>query len=348
MQEMESRDPNPVHAMRVGFATGYDPGMGVREMAAFIRTAEDRGYHIGFFSETNHLMRDGVSATAAFGLATEHIMLGFTQIVRLRSPVVMAQTVATLDELSGGRIVLCPGACTRGQALNHSLDEVDPARALIEWVEAMRLLLTGQKVTYAGRFVRLDSVGINWTPVRPRVPFWIAAMSRTGLRIAGLLADGVLLNAVCSSEYSANAVRILKAAVQEAGREWDQFEVAQIVNCSVEDGHDAAVDAIRWEVASKFNPARPHSQIGPRKRVGEPHVREEDLPMLAAAYARGGREGLIRAIPASWIEGLTASGTPDEVVHRVQQYRNAGVTLPILRPAARHQADRVIELFAQR
>ncbi len=333
--------------MRVGFATGYDPRMGVREMATFIRKAEDRGYDIGFFSETNHLMRDGVTAMAAFSLATERMALGFTQIVRLRSPVVMAQTVATLDELCGGRLVLCPGACTWGQALNHSLDDRDPPRALIEWVEVMRLLLTGRKVTYSGQFIHLDGVGINWSPVRPMVPFWIAAMSRTGLRIAGRLADGVLLNAVCSPEYSANAVRILREAMEEAGRPWGQFEITQIVNCSVEDDHDAAIDAIRWEVASKFNPARPHSQIGPRKRVGEPHIHEADLPVLAEAYARGGREGLNKAIPASWVEGLTASGTPDEVVRRVQQYRDAGVTLPILRPAAAHQAERLIELFAQ-
>ena len=59
-------------------------------------------------------------------------------------------------------------------------------------------------------------------------------------------------------------------------------------------------------------------------------------------------EGLARAIPPSWIEGLTASGTPDEVVQRVERYREAGVTLPILRPAARHQTSRVIDLFAPR
>ena len=46
--------------------------------------------------------------------------------------------------------------------------------------------------------------------------------------------------------------------------------------------------------------------------------------------------------------GLTASGTPDEVVQRVERYREAGVTLPILRPAARHQTPRVIDLFAPR
>ncbi|HYM69898.1 MAG TPA: LLM class flavin-dependent oxidoreductase [bacterium] len=334
--------------MRIGFATGYDAAMGVREMADRVRRAEERGYDIGFFSETNNVMRDGVSAIAAFGLATRRITLGFTQIVRLRSPVVMAQTAATLDELTGGRLVLCPGACTHSQAVTHGLDDLDPPRALVEWVDAIRLLLSGERVSYAGEIVRLNGTRIGWTPARRRVPIWIAAMSRTGLRLAARIGDGVLLNAVSSPEYAANAVAILKDAVREAGRAWETFEVAEIVNCSVEDDHDAAVDAVRWEVASKFNPAKPSSQVGPRKRVGEPHIREEDLPMLAEAYERGGVEALIRAFPAAWIEGLTATGTPDEVVCRVQRYRDAGVTLPILRPAARHQADRVIDLFAPR
>jgi len=324
--------------------------MGVREMADYVRRAEDRGYDIAFFSETNNLLRDGVTAMAAFGLATRRIALGFTQIVRLRSPVVMAQTAATLDELTGGRLVLCPGACTHNQAVTHGLDldSLDPPRALVEWVEAIRLLLAGERVTYHGEIVRLDGVRLNWAPVRRAVPIWIAAMSRTGLRLAARHADGVLLNAVSSPEYAANAVAILREAVRAAGRAWETFEVAGIINCSVEDDHDAAVDAVRWEVASKFNPAKPSSQIGPRKRVGEPHIREEDLPLLAEAHARGGVDGLIEAFPSSWVEGLTASGTPDEVARRVQRYRDAGVTLPILRPAARHQADRLIELFAPR
>lgn len=333
---------------RVGLATGYEPKMGVREAADWMRSAEEVGFDLGFFSETANLMRDGVTAMAAFGLATQRIRLGFTQIVRLRSPVVMAQTAATLDELTGGRLILCPGACTRNQARLHALEDRDPAQALTEWVEAIRLLLTGEKITYQGEFIRLAGVGLNWRPVRARVPIWIAATSRTGLRLAGRIGDGAILNAVSSPAYSSNAVRILKQAVDEAGKDWAIFEVAQIINCSIEPDHDAAIDAIRWEVASKFNPAKAFAQVGPRRRVGEPHIREEDLPLLASAYEKGGMEGLIQAFPTSWVEGMTASGTPAEVVRRVAQYRAAGVTLPILRPAAGRQTERLLALFAPR
>ena len=58
-------------------------------------------------------------------------------------------------------------------------------------------------------------------------------------------------------------------------------------------------------------------------------------------------DGLIKAIPDSYVEGMTASGTPNEVQKRVQQYRDAGVQIPLLRPAAAHQTQRLLDLFAQ-
>lgn len=331
---------------RVGLALGYDPSMGIREMADLMQQAEDRGFEGGFFSETINLVRDSVSALAAFGLATRTLTLGTTQIVRLRSPIVMAQTAASLDELTGGRFVLAPGACTRNHARFYGLEHIDPALTLTEWVQAMRLLLTGDRVSFAGRTVRFENVQLSWRPPRPRIPMWIAATSRTGLRLAGQMGDGVLLNAIASPEYCTNAVKIVREAAEEAGRDWSGFEVAKIVNCSVEDDRDLASDAIRWEVASKFHPIRAPYNARIRAGVGEPYITADDLPRFREAFRRGGKEALAEAIPRSYIDGLTASGTADDVARRVQAYRDAGVMLPLLRPAARHQMQSLLDLFA--
>ncbi|MBI4278456.1 MAG: LLM class flavin-dependent oxidoreductase [Armatimonadetes bacterium] len=333
-------------SMRAGFALGYDPSMTFTEMAGWMRRAEERGFALGFFSETLNLVRDSVTALSAFALATRTMSLGATQVVRLRSPVLMAQTAACLDELSGGRIVLVPGACTRNHARVHGMEHLDPALTLREWVQAIRLLLTGHAVSFHGQFVRFDNVRLAWKPPRAHVPLWIAASSLKGLRLAGEIGDGVLLDSVCSAEYAANAIRILREAVEEAGRDWSQFTVAQIIPTSIEDDREKAIDAIRWEVASKMNPARAKYNTRVRMQVGEPYIREEDLPAFKEAFERGGRDGLARAIPASYVEGLTACGTPDDVRRRVQQYRDAGVELPLLRPAARHQITRLQDVFA--
>lgn len=331
---------------RIGFATGYDYTMSVREMASAVAEAEERGYEMGFFSETWALMRDSVTALTAFGLATSKITLGCTQIVRLRSPVLMAETIATLDELTGGRIVLSPGAATQNHAHRHGFPHIDPVQTLTEWVEVFRLMLTGEKVSYKGQMLDIRDAQLGWKPIRSSVPLWFAATSATGLKLAGRLADGVLLNTVSSPEYSANAIRIVRQAVEEAGRDWSKFEVAQLINTSVEDDTETALNAVRWEVANKFMPQKVKTQSSARLRVGEPFIDPEELPRLHAAYAEGGRDGIARALSPRTVAGLTASGTPDEAKARIQRYREAGVNLPMVRPAARHQANRILELFS--
>lgn len=330
----------------VGFATGYDPTMTVREMAGWMSKAEERGFVMGFFSETIELNRDSVSALTASGLATERLVLGCTQTVRIRNPLVMAQTLASLDELTEGRMLLSPGACTNTHARRYGLEPISPPLTLREWVEAMRLVLTGKNVSYHGEVVDFADAGLSFTPVRDHIPFLIPATSRTGLRLAGQIGDGVMLNAVCSPEYSANAIAIVKQAAEEAGRNWDDFIVAQIVNCSIEDDHAAALDRVRWEVATKFDPIQLPFIAGPKMRVGEPYIREEDIPRFEEAWQRGGKQALVEAVPDSYVEGMTAAGTPDEVKERVARYREVGVQVTVLRPAAKHQAQRLLDLFA--
>lgn len=333
---------------RIGFALGYGKFTNVREIASLMQQAEERGYEMSFFSETIELMRDSVTSLAAIGLATKRLILGSTQIVRLRSPVIMAQTLASLDELTGGRMTLAPGACTRSHARVYSLEHIDPPLVLKEWIESMRLILTGEKISYEGQVVKLNNVGLGWKPIRESIPLYIPATARAGLRLAGQIGDGVVLNAVCSPEYTANALKIIKDETEKAGRDWSKFEVAQIINCSIEDDHKKALDVIRWEVATKLDPIQIPFIARPKMRVGEPYIKEEDLPKFEEAHTKGGMEGLIKAVPDSYVEGMTASGTPDEVKKRVQQYRDAGVKIPLLRPAAAHQTEWLLDLFTQK
>ena len=163
-------------------------------MAQLAKQAEARGYDMAFFSETIHINRDSVSTLAAFAMATTRIALGAVQVVRLRTPLLMAQTLASLDELAGGRIVLAPGACTDKHAQRHGLAPITPAVTLKEWIESIRLLLQGTPASYKGQSIEFEDVTLGWTPRRTYIPFWVAALSRTGLQLTGRLADGVLLD----------------------------------------------------------------------------------------------------------------------------------------------------------
>src|SRR2546426_6384057 len=134
--------------VRVGYALGYGKFTNAKEMADVMRQAEERGFEMAFFSETIELMRDSVSSLAAIGLATKNLRLGSTQIVRLRGPVMMAQSLATLDELTGGRITPSPGAGTKSHARAPAPPAdagATPAQARREDTRSTRPLLTSEK-----------------------------------------------------------------------------------------------------------------------------------------------------------------------------------------------------------
>lgn len=323
----------------VGFALGYDPATSVRDMAQSVAAAEEAGYTMGFFSETIFTNRDSVSAVSVFSLGTRTMVLGTIQVVRLRSPLVMAQTAATLDELSDGRFVLVVGACTDKHAARNGLRPQAPPQTLREYVETIRMLWTGEPVTYDGEFIHMDKVALNWMPRRHDIPIWIAGASRIGLTIAGQIGDGVLLDAGTSPEYSANALPIIRAARQAAGLPMEGFTVAQLVNTSIEKTRGEALAAVRWEVASKFR----HSSTAQAKlRVGEPNISAAAPVEFSTIYRERGLDALLAAIPDSYVQALTASGDLEEVVARVQRYRDAGVHLPLLRPAAPAQIPRLL------
>src|ERR1044071_7322599 len=133
---------------------------------------------MAFFSETIELVRDSGRCLAAIGLATKKLKLGTTQIVRLRGPVVMAQSLATLDELTDGRMTVAPGACTKSDARLHDLRQdvgATPPEVRKEYVESMRLWLRGEKGSYHVKSINFANAGWAWQAIRTHIPIYLPA-----------------------------------------------------------------------------------------------------------------------------------------------------------------------------
>ncbi len=317
----------------IGLGLGYDEEMTILDMIPWVQEAERRGFEIAFFSETIRTLRDAISALTAFSLYTQRIKLGCTQVVRLRTPLVLAQTFASLDEISNKRIIVSLGACTESHARKNGLEYQSPAETLREYIHVVRLLLKGYNVNYSGKYIKLVNSNIGFKPSRQNLPIYVAATSKTGLEIAGELGDGVLLNATTSVEYCKNALRIVRESALKAGRSPEEIKVAGLIVAAVSNNREEALNHVRKEVASKFEPLQVDFAVKPRIRVGEPYVNEEMIEKLLRAYRKGGFDELMRELPEEVLRGLTAVGTAEEVREKIEEYRKAGVTLPIVRPA---------------
>src|SRR6266699_1332657 len=111
-----------------------------------------------------------------------------------RTPALLASTVATLDERSGGRIILGLGPSGANVIEDwHGVPFQKPVQRTREYVESIRMILRGEKLVYHGEFFNLErGFKLRFTPSRPDLPIYIAAIGPKNVVQSGEIADGVL------------------------------------------------------------------------------------------------------------------------------------------------------------
>ena len=173
--------------------------------------------------------RESLTVLTAYALATSRIRLG-TGVVPIytRTPATMAQTAATIDELSGGRLTLGLGVSHRpvvegwhGQTIDRPVDEMR------EYVTIVRAILRGEDPP-AGDKWRTGFRLVGLEP-RPELPIYVAALSPAMLRLAGEVGDGVLLW-LCGPDYIRDVViPEVRAGRERAGESLEGFDVVPAV-----------------------------------------------------------------------------------------------------------------------
>jgi alkanesulfonate monooxygenase SsuD/methylene tetrahydromethanopterin reductase-like flavin-dependent oxidoreductase (luciferase family) len=234
--------------------------------------------------------------------------------MRSRSPLLLAMAAATVHERSGGRLVLGMGT---GDAGRGALDEL---RAL---VLELRERLSGGVGERRDRPVRL-----SLDPGSP-VPLWIAALGPRAMRLAGEVADGVLLN-WCPPERVPYARAQIAEGARSGGRDAADVAIAVYVRSWVGEDEASAMPSLKaaaGQYASYPAYARQFDEVG----LG-------DLARSAAAAAREGRPD---EVPESLVRAVCALG--DEAGARVAAYREAGADLAIVYPVAAGDAAPSIE-----
>ncbi len=265
--------------------------------SGIVRDGEAAGYRAVFLPEITG--RDALAALVGLAGETQRLMLG-TGIVPMTSRLarLTAMGAATVQERSGGRMILGLGT---GAAGKGALDEL--ARQVLE----IRGLLDGAE-------------GLALRAAEP-VPIWISALGPRAVRLAGRLADGVLLN-WCSPERVEEARASVRRAAGEAGRDPDAVTIAVYVRASVGVDPGASLAALReafGEYASYASYARQFAGMG----MGD------EAEAAAAAFRAGHPED----IPESLVRRICLLGDAGDARTRLLAYGEAGADLPVVYPA---------------
>lgn len=178
-----------------------------------------------------------LSTLAALAARTERVRLGTAVLLAaLRHPVLLAQTIATVDVISQGRLVLgvgVGGAFNDDQRREWQAAGVTPARRagrLEEILSIVRGLAASQAVDFHGRHFQLDGVSMEPTPVQPGgVPLLLAThgrlMNEAQISRAARLGDGLISISDTPDEYARLLERV-RATAAHAGEETGRFETA--------------------------------------------------------------------------------------------------------------------------
>src|SRR6476469_8606799 len=148
-----------------------------------VRLAEELGYESVYV--THIAGRESLTVLTAYALATERIRVG-TGVVPIytRTPATMAQTAATIDEISGGRLTLGLGVSHRPVVEVWHGQTIDkPVAEMREYAEIVRAILCGEDCTPGEKW--RTGFRLSGVDARPQLPIYIAGLSPAMLRLAG-------------------------------------------------------------------------------------------------------------------------------------------------------------------
>src|SRR5436309_8333911 len=165
-----------------------------REIVDLARLAETLGFESVWVSE-HHGAGDGYMSSllptlAALAAATEHIKLGTgVMLTPFHHPLRLAEDAATVDLISGGRLILGLGLGWREEEFRmFGVPLRERVRRTVEAIDVLRRAWTGERFSYEGRVYRYDRVMITPAPERPKggtIPIWLGGSVQPGIQRAG-------------------------------------------------------------------------------------------------------------------------------------------------------------------
>jgi F420-dependent oxidoreductase-like protein len=317
----------------------------------FVREAEALGYATAWVPEPYG--NDAVSVLSWLAGATTKIGLGSAILAMPgRTPAMTAQSAATIDLISGGRLVL--GLGSSGPQVSegwHGVPFAGQLQRTREYVEIVRKALRRERLEYQGRQFTLPLAGgegkplkLLMTPLRSEVPIFLATLGPKNTALCGEIADGWMPTWFAPEHASALGAPLAEGAAR-AGRDGTTIQIVPTVHVHIADDIDAARDAVRPVLALYVGGmgSRQHNfynQLIARYGFEDVARTVQDL------YLDHRIDEAAATLPEALIDMVSLCGPVEHVAVRLAAYEEAGVDEIAAAPLAESAAGRVRQLRA--
>ena len=321
-----------------GIGAFISPGKELRRTLDRVALADRLGFDAAY---TTHIAgRDSLTLLMAYAAESERIRLG-TGVVPIysRTPATMAQTAATIDEASNGRMVLGLGVSHRVTVENWHGQKIDkPVTQMREYVAGVRAIFRGEEPPESERFpTKFRFMGYS---ARPELPIYIAALSPNMLRLTGEIADGVMLWLCCPDYIRETVIPAVQSGLESAGRSFDDFDVVAAVPIALTDDPESAKATFRQDLI-------PYASLPFYRAMLEASGFTEEIAGFDAGMAAGDIERAKAALSDRMLDQLAGIGSKEDVHAAVRRYQDAGTTSPGVGGIPRTDFDAGLEAAAE-
>ncbi len=286
----------------------------IGDFTGMAERAEALGYDRVWFPET--WGRDAATTLAAVAERTDDVGIG-TSIVNTysRSPALVGQTAATLQELSDGRFRL--GMGPSGPAVIqgwHGQDFERPLRRTREYVEVVRQVLSGEQVDYDGDMIQTRGFRLRQDPPEPAPDIDVTGMGPKAVELAGRFADG--WHALMFTEDGLrDRLDDLRRGAELGDRDVDEVQTTLVLPCCALPDGDAARDLTRQHLAFYVG------GMGDFYRDALARQGHEDAAVaIHDAWQDGDHERAVGLVDDDLLDALAAAGTPGAVRERFDEF----------------------------
>jgi len=309
------------------------------DVIGLVEIAEDVGFGAYWKGESNST--DPLVLISAAASRTKTIKLG-TAIYHIygRSPVTLGIQSATLQNLSGGRLLLGLGVANKSIAGWHGGVFDRPLKRAREYIEIVRKVAAGERVEYEGEIYQTGKrFQLSWKPSHPKFPIYLAGLGPQMTRLVGKIADGVFINMATPAKIREIAARVREGA-KEAGRDPNKVEIIAKCRVSLNPDRTLARSKLR-QVLTFYNLADHYSDM--LKGLGF----EAEVNAIQDAFKQGGFKAAMGALTDAYMDRLPViPGTSiSEIKEKLKPFEEAGanrlvipyvpVTEPVVKDARR-------------
>jgi 5,10-methylenetetrahydromethanopterin reductase len=291
------------------------PDYPLTESIEQIKTADELGFY-GCFAADETWHKDMWLLFAAAADKTKQIRLGPSLApLALREPTLVCQAVATLDELTNGRVDCVISIGNFGLLAQYGMNwkNMKPLSRVKEAHHVMRTFLDEGAITFEGEFYRYSGLFTFARPVQKRVPILIGAMrGPKSFEVAGEISDGTHSALNYSREAFEYMVEHMKIGAERAGRDWRELDIGAWVVFVV--GPDSANAKLAAQTIGAF-----YISAMPVEQLERHGITPADVAPVLDAFAAGDVQGAIDAMTPELAEKLSIAGTPEEVVEKIKR-----------------------------